>query len=215
MRVLDYADHLVEQIPAVKFWGKEHYTAPLATRNRYSIRILAAYNFTSVDIYCNGSIRNKTIINEGNFTTKTFSRHEYCGIYSNNSVLIAQFSHTENKHGGPMMTLVPATTQYLHRLDFSTLRYGSADYQHYTTIIVMEQHFQPELIYLTAGGKNTSLNSTSWTSISVNDTQKAFVTRVNVSEGVLQIVHANASALITAIAYGFANRHWLWPSSRH
>ena len=201
-------DHLVEQIPAVKFWGKEHYIAPLATRNRYSIKILAAYNFTRVVIFCNDSVINETFINEGSFITKTFSHQEYCAIYSNNSVLVAQFSHTENNHGGPMMTLVPATTQYLHRLDFSTIRYVPDDYCHYITIIVMEQYFQSELIYLTAGGKNTSLHSMnlSCTSISVNDSQKAIVTQVNVSEGVLQIIHANASALITAIAYGFAER---------
>lgn len=202
-------DHLVEQIPAVKFWGKEHYTAPLATRNGYSVRILAAYNSTRVTICCNGSTRNE-IINEGNFTTKNFSHQEYCGIYSNNSVLVAQFSHTENSRGGPMMTLVPATTHYLHRLDFSTLRYSSADYQHYITIIVMKQYFQTELIYLKAGGRNTSLNSTnlnlSWTSISVNDSRKAFATRVNVPQGGLQIIHANPSARITAITYGFADR---------
>ena len=201
-------DHLIEQIPAVKFWGKEHYTAPLATRNGYSIRILAAYNFTRVDIFCN--VINESFINEfeGSFITKHFSHQEYCAIHSNNSVLVAQFSHTENNHGGAMMTLVPATTQYLHRLDFSTIRYVPDNYCHYITIIVMEQYFQPELIYLTAGGKNASLHSMnlSYTPISVNGSQKAIVTRVNVSEGVLQIIHANASALITAIAYGFADR---------
>ena len=204
----DNDDHLVEQIPAVKFWGKEHYTAPLATRNGYSIRILAAYNFTRVVIFCNDSVINESFINEGSFITKTFSHQEYCAIYSNNSVLVAQFSHTENNHGGPMMTLVPATTQYLHRLDFSTIRYVPDDYCHYITIIVMEQYFQPELIYLTAGGKNVSLHSMnlSYTPISGNDSQKVIVTQVNVSEGVLQIIHANASALITAIAYGFAGR---------
>ena len=201
-------DHLVEQIPAVKFWGKEHYTAPLATRNGYSIRILAAYNFTRVVISCNDSVINETFINEGSFITKTFSHQEYCAIYSNNSVLVAQFSHTENGYGGPMMTLVPATTQYLHRLDFSTIRYVPDGYCHYITIIVMEQYFQQKLIYLTAGGKNISLHSMniSYTPISVNDSQKAIVIQVNVSEGVVQIIHANASALITAIAYGFANR---------
>ena len=205
----DNYDHLVEQIPAVEFWGKEHYTAPLATRNGYNIKILAAYDFTRVRIICNNSSTiTDSVINEGSFINKTFSLQEYCVVYSNNSVLVAQFSHSENNHGGPMMTLVPATTQYLHRLDFSTIRYGTDDYRHYITIIIIEQYFQPESIYLTAGGENASLHSMnlSWIPVSVNDTHKAFVTRVNVPEGVLQIIHTNTSALITAIAYGFANR---------
>ena len=196
----DNKDHLVEQIPAVKFWGKEHYTAPLATRIGYTIRILAAYDFTRVAIYCNKSVVDMDNINEGNFITRTYHQ-EYCAIYSNNSVLVAQFSHGD----GSMMTLVPATTQYLHRLDFSTLRYGPADYQHYITVIVMKQYFQPEMIYLTTRGKSASTNL-SWTPIFVNDTWKASVTRVNVAEGVLQVIHANTSALITAIVYGFARR---------
>ena len=198
-------DHLIEQIPSTTFWGREYYVAPLATRSLYSIKILAAHNFTGVSIYCNGSME-PLVLNEGNFTIKTFEHQRYCAIYSNNSILVVQFSHLENDEGGSMMTLVPATTHYLNRLDFSTIQQRSDNYSHYINIIVMEQYYQPEMIYLKTGGKNESLQSKNFSSvrISVNGSHKAFAIQVNVLEGVVQIIHANSSALITAISYGFA-----------
>ena len=198
-------DHLIEEIPSINYWGREYYTAPLATRNKYSIKVLAAYDFTSVDVYCNGNHVNKSVIHEGEFVIRTFSHQEYCAIYSNNSVLVVQFSHTENNHGGPMMALVPATTHYLNRLDFSTIRNSSANYSHYINIVVMEQHYQPEMIYLISGGKNASLQSLNLSPVQiiVNGSRKAFAIQVNVSEGMVQLVHTNHSALITAVSYGF------------
>ena len=200
-------DHLIEQIPSVNYWGREYYTAPLATRIKYSIKVLAAYDFTSVDVYCDGNHVNKSVIHEGGFVIKTFHNQEYCAIYSNNSVLVVQFSHTENNHGGPMMALVPATTHYLNRLDFSTIRNSSADYSHYINIVVMEQHYQPEMIYLIARGKNASLQSLNLSPVQiiVNGSRKAFAMQVNVSEGMVQLVHTDHSALITAMSYGFSS----------
>ena len=199
-------DHLIEQIPSINYWGREYYTAPLATRNKYSIKVLAAYDFTSIDVYCNGSVNN-SVIHEGNFIIKTFNHQEYCAIYSNNSVLVAQFSHTENNHGGAMMALVPATTHYLNRLDFSTIQNSSAHYSHYINIIIMEQYYQPEMIYLISGGKNASLQSLNLSPVPINVTgsRKAFAMQVNVFEGVVHLVHTNHSALITAISYGFSS----------
>ena len=200
-------DHLIEQIPSTTFWGREYYVAPLATRSLYSIKIVAAHNFTSVAIYCNGSMEPlvETVINEGNYTIETLEHQRYCAIYSNNDILVVQFSHTENDEGGSMMVLVPATTHYLNRLDFSTIQQRSDNYRHYINIIVMEQYYQPEMIYLKTGGNNESLQSKDLSPIriSVNDSHKAVAIQVNVSEGVVQIVHANSSALITAISYGF------------
>ena len=45
----DYPDHLVEQIPCKKFWGKEYYITPIVTRTS-TIKVLAAYNFTNVNV---------------------------------------------------------------------------------------------------------------------------------------------------------------------
>jgi len=197
--------HLIEQIPSVTFWGKEHYIAPLATRKLYTIKILAAYNSTSVTIYCNNTLESFTV-NEGNFITKILSRQEYCAIHSSRSILVMQFSHGQinDPVGGSMMTLVPATIQYLNQLNFSTIR-NSGNYRNYINIIVMEQYYQPSMMYLIAGGENRSLASQDWVPIVVNNITEAYATQVTVSEGVVQIVHANSTALMTAIAYGFTD----------
>jgi len=206
----DYADHLVEQIPSTEFWGKVYYTAPLATRVSYTIKILAAYNSTSVTIYCNDVVE-PFVINEGKFIKKTLRHQEYCAIHSNKKVLVVQFSHGAaddfdgNMMGDPMMTLVPAVNHYLNQLDFSTIR-NSSSYKHYINIIVMEQYYQPSMMYLITGGVNRSLASQDWIPIVVNNITEAYATQVAVSEGVIQIVHANSTALMTAIAYGFKER---------
>jgi len=67
----------------------------------------------------------------------------------------------------------------------------------------MEQYYQPSMMYLITGGVNRSLASQDWVPIVVNNITEAYATQVAVSEGVVQIVHANSTALMTAIAYGF------------
>ena len=46
-----FCSHLIEQIPPTALWGDVHYTAPLANKRSYTIKILAAYSFTFVSIY--------------------------------------------------------------------------------------------------------------------------------------------------------------------
>ena len=51
--------HAVEQIPPTTLWGRVHYTTSLAAS--YTIKVLAAYNSTIVDIYCNDTRRSYAI----------------------------------------------------------------------------------------------------------------------------------------------------------
>ena len=199
------ADHLIEQIPSTEFWGNKYYTAPFVTTS-YTIKVLAAYNSTNVTIYCNDTVEHFAI-NEGEFINKTLMFQEYCTISSNKKVLVVQFSHgrinssNSDSTGDPMMTLVPAISQYLNQLDFSTII--SENYSHYINIIVMAQYYQPSMIYLRSGGVNMSLESQEWVPIVVNNITEAYAARVEVSEGLVQIVHSDSNALITAISYGF------------
>ena len=199
-------DHLVEQIPSVTFWGNVHYIAPLNTRTSYTIRILAAYDFTSVIIYCNDTVEY-CIIHERKFVTKILSSQDYCAVHSNKSVLIVQYSHGQNddRSGDSMMTLVPATIQYLNKLDFSTIR-SSSNYDHYVNIIVTAQYYQPSMMYLRTGGVNMSLESQDWVPIVVNNITEAYATQVTIDlEGAVHIIHLNSTALLTAIVYGFSS----------
>ena len=203
-----YCSHLIEQIPPITLWGKVYYTVPLVNKMSYTIKILAAYHSTTVNMYCN-NILESYIINGGEFISKT-SMNGYCAIYSNKEVLVAQLSHggsEDSDNGDPMMTLVPATNQYLNRFDFSTIRYPlKPGYNHYVNIIVMEQYYEPNLIHMVAEGVDRSLAAQQWIPIQVNNFAEAYATQVIVSGGITQIVHTDPTAQMTAIVYGFA-RH--------
>ncbi|XP_065904619.1 basement membrane-specific heparan sulfate proteoglycan core protein-like isoform X2 [Dysidea avara] len=205
-------DYLIEQVPPTTFWGRVYYTAPLATRRSYTIKVLAAYNSTNVDIYCNDTRRSYTI-NEGKFINRILVYQEYCVIRSNKKVLVVELGHGLNDDGGagdPMMTMVPATIHYSNEFSFST-SYNPTSYnpinsrfKHFVNIIVMAQYYQPDMMYLISGGVNKSLDTQEWVPVKVNNVIEAYTTKVNISEGVVEIIHTNTSALMTTIVYGFA-----------
>ena len=197
---VESCDHLVEQVPPTTLWGRVYYTAPLATRTSYTIKVLAAYNSTVVDIYCNNT-RECHIISEGESVTMTLSLQEYCAINSNKEVLVVQFSHgweddNTNEYGNPMMTLVPATNQYSNKFQISTLQ-GQSDYTHYINIIALTSYAPKDDIVIST--RNEVILQ--WLPILVNDFPKAFATQLNVSKGVIEVF--SNSILLTTIVYGF------------
>ena len=201
--------HLTEQIPPTALWGKVYYVAPLVNRTAYTLKVLAAYDSTIVNLYCNNTRQSYTI-NEGVFFNKTSKVNEYCAVYSNKEVLVVQFSHggSENDYvfGDPMMTLVPATNQYLNKFEFSTIRYPvTPNFNHYLNIIVKARYYQPNKIHIVAGGANRSLITQQWVQVQVNNVVEAYIAQVAIPEGTVQIVHTNPAAQMTAIAYGFAS----------
>ena len=203
----DGCSHLIEQIPPTALWGRVHYTAPLLGKRSYTIKIMAAYNSTIVNTYCNIT-RTLYAINEAESINITLSMEEYCAIYSNNKVLVVLFSHggsEDNGYGDPMMTIVPATDQYSSKFDFATtLNPVTPDYDHYINIIVMAEYYQPNMIYLIAGGITRSLATQQWIPITVNGTVEAYATQMTVSEGVINIFHNNSASQLMVMVYGFS-----------
>ena len=198
--------YLIEQIPFTILWGKVYYAAPFLSRTSYTIKIVAAYASTVVNIYCNNAMESYTI-NEGEFVSRASRMEEYCAIYSSKNVLVVQLSHgyDANNYGDPMMTLLSATNQYLSKFDFSNSGYPShTGYNHFVNIIVLEQYYQPNMIYLMAGEVNRSLLMQQWVPIKVNNITEAYATQVNISESTTKIFHINSAAKMMMIAYGFA-----------
>ena len=197
-------DYIVEQIPPTLLWGKVYYVASLATRSRSTIKLLAAYDSTNVDVYCN-NIKASYVINQSSFVTRIIGQ-ENCAIYANNPLLVAQFGHgsSDGGTGDPMMMLVPATAQYFNKFTFSTMHDPS--WLHYVNIIVFTQYYQPDMIYLMVEGTNKSLSAEQWTPIKVNNVNEAYITQVTaLQEGVIKVLHTNPEALITTMVYGFAS----------
>ena len=203
-----YCSHLKEQIPPTAMWGRVYYTAPLAGKRSYTIKILAAYNSTTVNVYCNNSNIGSYSLNEKEFTNNVILTYRYCAIYSSKDVLVAQFSHggtEDDSFGDPMMTLVPATNKYLNKFDFSTLRNIARTFKHYVNIIVIEKYYQPNMIFLISRGVTRSLVTERWVPIRVNSSIEAYATRISISEGVTQVYHTNTLAQMMTIVYGFAS----------
>ena len=200
---IHHCDYLVEQIPPTILWGQIYYTAPLANRQSYTIKILAAHDSTNITVNC-GNLFESYVINEREFFNKILASQKYCAINSNKIILVVQLGHGGG-FGDPMMTLVPAISQYDHKFKFSTLR--NADHDHYVNIVVIAQYYQPDIIYLTEGKMSRSLNTQQWTSITVNNVIEAYITQVKITEGVVEIIHSNSAALMTTIVYGFGTSY--------
>ena len=201
-------DLVIEQIPPTAFWGKVHYVAPLSSRRSYSIKVVAAHDSTSIDVYCNNSLKSSYTVDEGKYIDITLDLQEYCAIISNKEVLVVQFGHGHggnNDEGDPMVMLSPPTIQYNYNFKFSTmLNTIRPNYKHHVNVIVLAQYYQPDEIYVITGGVSTSLNTQTWIPVKVNNSIVAYATHVNISEGVAEVTHNNKAALMTTVVYGFA-----------
>ena len=202
-------DNLAEQIPPTELWGTVHYFAPLQSRMSYTIKIIAAYDSTTVSINCNDNRRTCSFnINAGENIVESFDNHEFCRLSANHKVLVSQFSHGNetDSQGDPMMVLIPAIDHYTSSITsstFETTQPGS--YRHYVNIIVLASYYQPEMMSFTTGGINldVSLDLLDWIPIFNGNVIDAYAAQVNIPHGVFEFTHVNKSALITIIVYGF------------
>ena len=207
-----YCEQLVEQIPATMYWGKVYYTVQFTISTYYTIKVLAAYDSTSVYMYCN-NVRTSYSINAGKFIA--VRKQGYCAVHSNKEVLVAQISHghttsysngwssyTRYTSNDPMLTLVPATVHYSNEINLSTVQ--SSSYTNYISIVVLAEYYQPDMIYLMANGVNNSLKSKTWTAIRYNSKIEAYGTYISVSKGAVKVAHINtaASASMAVVVYG-------------
>ena len=200
-------DHLLEQVLPTALWGTVYYVAPLATRLSYTIKVIAAARHTSVQVYCNGTQSNYTI-GAGQFITNAYRNQEYCAIVSNKKISVTQFSHgtEEDGQGDPMMTLIPAVTDYSSRIASSTIHDPiHPSYREFINVMVLADYFEPTMMYLNVGGKNQTMESYNWVPITVDNDTEAYAALVplNIVEGIFEIVHNNKTALMSAIVYGF------------
>ena len=197
-------NNLAEQIPPTELWGTVHYFAPLKSRTSYTIKIIAAYNSTTINFECNNITIGSTAsfnINAGESITESFEYQEFCRVSANNKVLVSQFSQ-----GDPMMVLIPAIDHYTSSITSSTFeRALPGSYRHYVNIIVLASYYQPDMMSFTAGGINLDmpLDLLDWVPISNGDIIEAYAAQVNLTHGVFQLTHFNKSALMTVIVYGF------------
>jgi len=198
-------DVLIEQVPPASSWGTDFYIAPFAPRLSYMFKIIGSQNSTVIDIYCNNVQETRTI-NEGEQYKKTVSSQQYCAIHANKGIMVVQFNlgqNVESTDGDPMIIVLPNTFQYSSNFSTTTIRNTTSSLSHYVSIIVLAQYYQPNEIYLIAGGRNMSFNTQTWVPINVNNIVEAYGTHVNIPEGKVEISHTNRRALMAISMYGF------------
>jgi hypothetical protein len=85
-------DHLYEQIPPIRSWGRKFVAVPLKTRIKDSYRILASVDHTTVRI----SNKTTTVLNKGQFYEFMLTENEPSLIDSDYPVLLAQYSNSND-----------------------------------------------------------------------------------------------------------------------
>ncbi len=109
-------DHLYEQMPHVKTWGREYYTVPLVGRSKDYFRVMASQPNTTFFV---GNTRY-TLTAAGDFSE--FSLNAPSRIIADKPILIAQFSQSRSNdgvtHGDGFMVILSPVSQAKNDVTF-------------------------------------------------------------------------------------------------
>ena len=134
-------DHLYEQIPPIRAWGREYYTVPLKSREQDRYRIMAAQDQTTV--YITGI--TPFVLNRGEYKELVFYHNEPKRIFGDKPILVAQFSQSRdvdnnytNGNGDPFMIILSSITQ--SKNDVTFVAYNSNQIsKYYINIITLTE----------------------------------------------------------------------------
>ena len=109
-------NHLYEEMPPLNRWGRKFITVPLQTRTMDYYRVLASQDNTIVSI---GSMTLPPM-KKGEYYE--FSRSDPQLIESNNAVLLAQFSSSQNNDSGaPFEMIVNPVTETTEKVEYTPI----------------------------------------------------------------------------------------------
>ncbi len=114
-------DHLFEQMPPVRTWGRKFITVPLKIRHEDTYRILAAEDNTKVSVGSSYSF----VLNKGNFREFSLGYDQPSLVESDKPILLAQFSNSNSVdslytkgNGDPFMVIVSPVNQTHQKVSF-------------------------------------------------------------------------------------------------
>ena len=125
-------DHLYEQIPPVRSWGRKFVTVPLKGRSEDVFRIIASEDNTNIRIGSN----NPFSLNKGKFYEFTLKQDQPSLIESDHPILLAQYmvsnsvdkpAGVSNWDGDPLMLIVSPVDQTRETIAF--VAYDSPKHQ--------------------------------------------------------------------------------------
>jgi len=205
-----FCDHLVEQMLPTELWDKVYYITPLKSRKFYVVKIIAAHNYTHIQIECHGKNTSHYMLDAGKFVTLKLTENDFCTIHSNDKILVAQLSQSRHRHdrfGDPMMILIPPKSHYTNTITSSTVHHHQRwqRFRNMVNIVVLKEYYQPENIILTANGMKQSLEAYTWVPVVRNDSVEAYATQITLrkSARVFEVTHSNETALMSAVVYGY------------
>jgi len=116
-------DHLYEQIPPVRAWGREYYAVPLLTRLADRYRVMASADNTKVLIGNQPPIT----LQRGQFHEFILNNNQPSRIFADKPVMVAQFSQSNNTDrnytggsGDPFMIILSPVSQSKNDVTFVT-----------------------------------------------------------------------------------------------
>ena len=211
-------DIIIEQIPPVDTWGTTVVTIPLRTRLYDLIKVIAADDFTTVNI-TQTDIYTGTVTNDPSFTLNSGEYREilisnYTLIQSNRPIGVFQFSASwqedNERVSDPFMMYVPPIEQYRNSYVVATAPFDpsrSANsnqslHSNYVNIVIPAEHFNVSLLTI----NNSTVDGSNFTTIRNTDGNIwGYGAQLLLDSGAQEISHQNAEAAVGVTLYGFSN----------
>ena len=207
-------DHLVEQVPPVRLWGKEYVLTPfLQRRSGDLVKIVAARENTQVIMRCVNSagsgFKNRpveTVIPLGAGQSHEFllGASEFCHVSANEPILVTQFSlNKQNENiGGPFMLLVPDMNKPVNNISFISIDTHRHRFHHFISFVVKAGFSEIQRIYL--DDSRVRLTDTAYQVLEFGRGLTFVSVRMSVRPGYHHLRHDNDRNLFALLVYGFA-----------
>ena len=207
-------DHLVEQIPPVRLWGKEYVLTPfLQRRSGDLVKIVAARNNTEVITRCVNATRSnfgqrpvEALLTIGSGQSHEFllGATEFCHISASKPILVTQFSlNKQNENiGGPFMLLVPDRNKPVENVSFISIDTDQHRFHHFISFVIKADIWELERIYL--DDRVVRLVDTDYQVLEFGRDLKFVSVRLSADKGYHYFSHSNYKKLFALMVYGFA-----------
>lgn len=125
-------DHLVEHLQDYHTWGKQFAIVPPKDRNNYKLKVVAAYNGTTLS----GNGITTQVLNSGQSAELSVSGQHF--LSASQPVSVAQITYGQDcspGYGDPMMSFIPPIDRLTKEWHYQSFEDGGTLYLHYLTII--------------------------------------------------------------------------------
>ena len=145
-----FCDYMIEQLPPIHSLGKEYIVSAFARRRHGTyIKIIGAYNTTSINIFCKNRGAETLIISATQVKEFSISHNDVCGIYASKPVMVAELSRGQGDElrGDPAIVILKDTASFTTKVAFNSFSLDSY-MQHFVNIIADKIAFSEDRLTL-------------------------------------------------------------------